>query len=203
MREKLLEIFWQIPLLRSFARERMPVHGRGYKHYWQSEDGRAYREKTYERQRRDGEQPLLDNPSFLEIRKALNAHVPQAVLEVGCGWGRILEELDPDYDIQGCDIAEDLLAQAAPHLRTFVLDIADPDPKWLASHENVWDVTFTRAVMMYFLRQPEEMRKAMDTLETITSSKVIIWEWPHVCEAMRKISSSDKFEYRPLSLRKE
>jgi hypothetical protein len=31
------------------------------------------------------------------------------------------------------------------------------------------------------------MKKAMQTLERITTKKVIVWEWQHVCALMQRV----------------
>jgi SAM-dependent methyltransferase len=202
LKSLLLDLLARSPL-RSLIRSRLPVHGKGYAHYWENAAGAEYRKRTFDRQHAGGTKPLIENPTYEEIQSALDRHQPKNVLEVGCGWGRILEELSATYDIEGCDLSEDLLAKARKDLKTFKLDIVSPPSGWVESHQDHWDVVFCRAVMMYFYEQPEDMRRAMATAESIAKTKVIVWEWPHIIERMKKTNPSKKFEYHPLSFREE
>src|SRR5882672_5512354 len=85
---------------------------RDYVRDWVDSRGRDYRLRVFERQRKGGLQPLVSNPTVAEIRQALEACSPSmkdSILEVGCGWGRLLEELHSDFDIAGCDVSDDML----------------------------------------------------------------------------------------------
>ena len=189
-----LYILWYIPGFRSFAERRLPTHKRGYRYYWTSDEGKKYRLAMYKRQSKESDTPLVDNPTVEEMRSAIDPYVPKNVLEVGCGYGRILEQLKPFYDIEGCDVSDDLLALAPQGIKTFKLDLVNPDNRWLQSHKGKWDVVFCRAVTMYFKEQPEDMRKAMRTMELLANKKVVVWEWAHVLEAMKPYKSN-KFEF--------
>ena len=193
LRFAILNFLWHIPGFRAYAEKRLPRHARGYRHYWESAEGKQYRMHMMERQ-----QHLDENPSLAEIRAALDAHSPAKVLEVGCGYGRTLAALAPFYTVEGCDIAEDLLALVPKEIPTFRLDIVHPEAVWLEAHRGAWDVIFFRAVTMYFKENPEEMKRAMQTVEALAKKKVLVWEWMHVCDAMQKVYPSEKFEYHPL-----
>ncbi len=82
---------------------------RDYRRTWMTAEGHAYRLKAHERQSKYGTKPLDANPTFDEVRTALRAHEPQSVLEVGCGWGRILQEWSAEFNVEGCDVSADML----------------------------------------------------------------------------------------------
>jgi trans-aconitate methyltransferase len=187
MRLRLLSVLSCIPLMRSWAERRLPRHERGYKYYWEDSGSLAYREDMYRRQR-----DMDANPTFDEMRAAIAAYSPSSVLNVGCGYGRELEALAPFFSIEGCDIAEDLLAKARGDLSVFRFDIVED------STDRRWDILFCRAVMMYFA-EPDIMRKAMRNMESMAVKRVIVWEWPHVCRFMQETYPSEKFEYHPMS----
>ncbi|MBP7770540.1 MAG: class I SAM-dependent methyltransferase [Candidatus Pacebacteria bacterium] len=191
MREKLLALLWYIPFLRPLVRKRLPKHGRGYSHYWTSPEGAAYRLAMYERQK-----DMDKNPSFDEMRTTIAAHKPATVLCAGCGYGREMAALASHFSIEGFDIAQDLLDKAPKNLRVFKHDLLQDRPA------GQWDVVFCRAVLMYFPKS-DEMRSAMQNLETMARTKVIVWEWPHIIADMKAAYPSAKFEYHPLAYRKE
>lgn len=196
LRFKVLTLLWYTPL-RLWSLKRLPKHTRGYEYYWVSEEGKKYRETCVARQGKKGSKPLVDDPTFEEIRAALDTYTPESVLEAGCGWGRILEELAPFYSIEGCDISDDLLAQVPASIPTFKYDLVHPTPL-----ERTWDLVFCRAVLMFFVTNPDHMKKAVETMEAMASKKVIVWDWPHVCEAARPFAT-DKTEFRYTKLRDE
>jgi len=176
---------------------------RDYVRDWVDSRGRDYRLGVFERQRKGGLKPLVSNPAVAEIRQALTACNPGSILEVGCGWGRLLEELHCDFDIAGCDVSDDMLGLADPRLKTFKLDIATENIPFMRAKEQRWDVLFTRGVMLYFMEVPVQMAYAMNNMLMLAARRIIIWEWPEVCEKMRQFSSSPKFEYRPIEHRSE
>lgn len=196
LRFKILTLLWYTPL-RPWVRKRLPKHTRGYEYYWVSEEGKQYRETCVGRQGKGGTKPLVDDPTIEELREALDQYQAKTVLEAGCGWGRLLEEIAPYYEVSGCDISDDLLEQVPESIPTFKLDLVDPLPL-----EKKWDVVFCRAVLMFFIDNPEQMKKAVKTLESLAIKKVIVWDWPHVCEAARPNASS-LVEFRHTKLRNE
>ena len=179
---------------------------RDYVRDWVDSRGRDYRLGVFERQRKGGHKPLVSNPTVAEIRQVLAACSPGmkgSILEVGCGWGRLLEELHSDFDISGCDVSDDMLGLADPRLKTFKLDIATENIPFMRANEQRWDVLFTRGVMLYFMEVPVQMAYAMNNMLMLAAKRIIIWEWPEVCAKMRQFSSSPKFEYRPIEHRSE
>lgn len=192
----ILTLLWYTPM-RPWVNKRLPRHTRGYEYYWTSEEGKEYRKICIERQGKGGTKPLLDDPTFAEIRAVLDGYAAKTVLEAGCGWGRILEELAPWYQVEGCDISDDLLSYVPTSIPTFKLDLVQPHPV----HKK-WDVVFCRAVLMFFIDSPDQMRKAVETLESLADKKVIVWDWPHVCEAARPFAT-DKTEFHYTKLRNE
>lgn len=180
----------------SIASRFRPVnYGRDYVRDWVSPEGKAYRERVFARQSAAGLKPLRDNPTFDEIRTAIDRHHPAKVLEFGCGWGRVLEVLHPYYDIEGCDVADEYLAKVPPTIPTFKLDILTPPAGFIETHRGAWDVLFCRGVMLAF--SPDQMRTAMANLEQMAAKKVLIWEWAKVTKAMARAYPSPKFEYHP------
>lgn len=198
-----LNILWDLPFARPFVLKRLPTYRKGYKNYWVEDGGKEYRLSMYQRQKKDGTLPLLTNPTVDELIKEIDKYKPEKVLEMGCGYGRSLEELKTHFDISGADISKDLLDLCDPTFRVFELDIVDVDPKWLQDHQDSFDVVFCRAVMQYFFDHSADMVKAMKNMELIARKKVICWEWPHVCDYMKKTYPSDKFDYRPIAFRVE
>ena len=179
---------------------------RDYVRDWVDSRGHDYRLGVFERQRKGGLKPLVSNPTVAEIRQALEAcslSMKDSILEVGCGWGRLLEELHSDFDISGCDVSDDMLGLADPRLKTFKLDIATENIPFMRANEQRWDVLFTRGVMLYFMEVPVQMAYAMNNMLMLAAKRIIIWEWPEVCAKMRQFSSSPKFEYRPIEHRSE
>ena len=81
------------------------VDHRDYQKAWVDLAGKSYRMTVYERQRADGSKPLIDNPSPEEIAVALRADSARRVLEVGCGWGRLMTALAGEFAIEGCDVS--------------------------------------------------------------------------------------------------
>ncbi len=176
---------------------------RDYVRDWVSPEGKAYRDRTYRRQKKDGENPLVSNPTYDEMRVAFDVYYPESILEVGCGWGRILEELQDEYNIEGCDVAQEYLDICNSTSKVFYYDVAVNNDEFISKNANHWDVLFTRAVMLYFMEVPEQMEIAMRNMEKLAKKKVIFWEWPEVCEKMESLVKSDKFEYRPIEHRTE
>lgn len=174
-----------------------PYYKRSYLHYWVGNKGKEYRKNTYLRQSKDGTLPLISNPAVTEIRKELDKYAPESVLEIGCGWGRLLSELVPFYRIEGCDISEEYLAQCPPETNAFKCDIITGIPN------RKWDVVFTRAVIQYFVNDTEVLLMALQNVESTAKRKVIFWEWPHVCAEIQKTYPSDKFEFRHMKYREE
>jgi trans-aconitate methyltransferase len=103
-----------------------------------------------------------------------------------------------EFILEGCDFADELLEDARKDgLDVFKLDLVEPRQNWVAENREHWDVTYTRAVFMFLIDHPEDTRRAMETLDRITKTKVLIWEWKHVCDYMRSVYPSEKFEYHP------
>lgn len=174
-----------------------PTYTKPYAHYWADESGKQYRERTYTRQKEGGEKPLVANPTVKEIREVFDVYTPESILELGCGWGRLLEALSPYYHIEGCDLSDEYLARAPEGIRVFKYDVVKDDVP------GEWDIVFTRAVMQYFINDEAALRSAMQHMERMAKKKVIVWEWPHVAEAMRKAYPSEKFAYMRMAYKDE
>lgn len=185
MKEFLLNYFWP------FLTSRLPHYKRGYEHYWMGEAGKDYRLSAFNRQ-----QDLATNPTFEEMREAIDYYNPDTVLEIGCGWGRVLDALSPYFNIEGYDVSDDLLALVPPHLAASKFDLVRDVP------QRTWDVVIATRVFMYFADHPEDMKKAVAAADAFAVNKVIVWEWPHVIEEMKPYATN-KFEFRPIAYRKE
>lgn len=175
----------------------LPVYRKSYDQYWSGTVAEKYREGVYARQKKDGTKPLTENPTVTEIRMAFDRYQPKSVLEVGCGWGRLLEELTPFYTIEGCDLSEEYLQRIPDGTRVFRCDIVREEPP------GRWDIVFTRAVMQYFVNDDSTLRNAMEHMEKVANKKVIVWEWKHVCERMKEVYPSDTFEYYVMKYKDE
>jgi 2-polyprenyl-3-methyl-5-hydroxy-6-metoxy-1,4-benzoquinol methylase len=171
---------------------------RDYEIDWINDQGKEYRLNVYKRQNKNGFLPLLSNPTLEEIKSKIDIYKPEKILEVGCGWGRIMEELHDFYKIEGCDVCKDYLELCNPKLKTFYYDIAIENQDFVKLNFQKWDIIFTRGVMLYFMENPEQMAYAMNNMLMLASKGIIIWEWPEVCEKMKFFSNSDKFEYCPI-----
>ena len=139
-----------------------------------------YWAEVYDRQRAGGTRPLVDNPTADEVIAELQRWDPQDVLEVGCGWGRLLEPVNKVFDAAGCDYSRFMLDRIPAPLRyrTFQWDITQP-----FKGTNVWSVAYTRGVMVYMQRYGD-LGKALANLLTVTERKLIFWEWPETLEAI-------------------
>jgi 2-polyprenyl-3-methyl-5-hydroxy-6-metoxy-1,4-benzoquinol methylase len=176
------------------------MNPRDYKSAWVLPEGHEYRMAVYERQRAGGTRPLVDNPTVEEIRDALLEHttIGGTVLEVGCGWGRLLKPLWEKFTITGFDVSAEMREIADPSIRTriFSVDITQP-----AICRPLWDAVFCRGVMMFI--PPDKLAQAMRNMESMARKKVLVWEWTDVNKAMRKAYRSDKFQYFDIPVRDE
>lgn len=189
-----LTILYQFPFTREWAYKRLPRHRSGYQKHWVGEQGKKQRDTLKERQDITLQRFF---PTPEKLYRQIAAYAPQSVLDIGCGYGRFLEEMVKHFNVQGCDVASDLLEQVRPDLRdkVFQLDIVKPPTGWVEAHRNNWEVSYAWAVFMYFIDDAESMKMAMQNAEAITKEKIIIWDWKHVCDYMKSVYVSDKFEY--------
>jgi SAM-dependent methyltransferase len=174
-----------------------------YKRDWVSPEGKDYRKKVYERQRDGRSSSLENNPSILEIQNALRASGAKKILEVGCGWGRLMEKFEGEFEVEGCDVSREMLDLCNPPLKVFYLNLAEENMSFLRSNFHRWDAIYMRGVMMYIMDDPRETVQAMNNMMMLASKKIIVWEWPEVCERMKLFSDSPKFEYHSIVHTKE
>jgi len=167
---------------------------------WIGKEGETYRKGVYERQKQGGTKPLIDNPTIEEISKEIRFFCPTSVLELGCGWGRLMEPLNSDFNIEGCDICKDLMEKANPSLRIFSWDIVKT--KCPKNNQN-WDVLFSRGLFLYIFQNSNDLRDSIKNVLEVTNKAIILWEWPHVLEAIKKISTDSKLQFRPIEYRDE
>jgi SAM-dependent methyltransferase len=167
-----------------------------YEKLWVDPEGADYRMGVFARQKRDGSVPLVANPTIDEVRSALRINNAKTVLDVGCGWGRLMLELQSEFDVTGCDVSYDMLNRIPSGLKRFFLDIAKPIPEFvIVNYTEAWDVSFTRGVLHYLDGNVEQ---AAENLNKLTKTKIIIWEHDDVCEAIAKVQPSSKFDFRPI-----
>lgn len=172
-----------------------------YKKLWVDPEGLDYRMKAFNRQKTDGTKPLIDNPTFDEIKRTILRYEPRSVLEIGCGWGRILEQLkDEPYELWGCDVSQDMLDHVPGGLKVFPMDIASSSLNGFTR----WDVTFSRGVLHYLLDDPQLIDLAVSNIEMFTLVKCIVWERAHVCDAIARLTKHvDLFDFKPVEIREE
>lgn len=169
-----------------------------YRSVWADDEGRAYREEVYARQSDGGTKPLTDNPTIAEVVAAISFYEAKEVLEVGCGWGRILAQIAPRFQrVVGCDIAQDLLDKVPEGLMAAPCDIGRPGAKLVLGR---FDVVFSRGVLHYLLDDPEAFECARHNMALMARRRVILWELPEVCD---RLASDSKFECRRIERRDE
>ncbi len=191
----IVSILYKIPFTKQYAYRRLPRHHAGYKEYWVHQGGAHYRSATLKRDQDIS--AMRRYPSPEELRNRIAVYSPSNVLDVGCGYGKYLEILKPHFSVEGCDVSQELLRNVRSDLQSsvFCLDIVHPPAGWITEHRKHWDVVFSWCVMMYFIDQRAEMMHAMKHMEAIANKKVLVWEWKHVCDYMKSVYPSDKFEY--------
>lgn len=194
-----LSLLYRFPWTRAWAYVRLPRHRSGYQKHWVGASGKAQRDTLKERQSVTLQRFF---PTPRGLRSRIAAYKPKNVLDIGCGYGRFLEEISKYFQTEGCDVAADLLEQVSPNLRdkVFRLDIVNPELGWVEAHKDRWDVSYAWAVYMYFIDDRDAMVSAMKNADAITKKKIIIWDWKHVCDYMRQSYPSDKFEYHYIPL---
>jgi len=176
---------------------------RDYEVAWISPEGSEYRKDFYERQCASGTDPLLANPTVEELVAVLEKHNPQSIIEIGCGFGRLLEPIAKHFmgtAIAGCDVSKDMLDLCSEDLVTAEVDICKPGTEEILNTR--WDVAYCRGVFMYFDRH--QIRTAMQTISLMVTKKIIIYEWDVVCHRMRDvltqyIDGESKWEYYSLT----
>lgn len=164
-----------------------------YQRLWeQDEDG--YATACYDRQRADGTQPLIDNPTIEEVRQVLREYKASDVLEVGCGWGRLALQLKAEFRITGSDIDQPRLLRAQEDgLRVSYCDIARPVRATCAPYS----MGFTRGVLHYLT--PEELEVAKANFKILVR-RAVLWEYANVCKAFE---GDDFFILRPIVVKQE
>jgi SAM-dependent methyltransferase len=195
VRRYILGLLYRVPLTKKYAYRRLPRHRSGYKHYY-------VHDKNYVatlQVKTERVKSIEYYPSTEALRSRIDKNGGRKVLDAGCGYGRLLERMAPYYDAEGCDVSEELLNQTrSKGLKAFQLDLVDPPKGWPEQHSGSWDVAYCRAVFMFFIDHREDTFRAMQTLDTVTKNRVLIWDWPHVCDYMRETYPSDKFEYHEI-----
>lgn len=191
----ILAALYRVPLFHEYVYKRLPRHRAGYSEYWVNKKSKNYRVETLKEDQNASIMRYFPTPK--ELLRTIKAHVPATVFEVGCGYGRHLEALAPYFDVQGCDISVESLSKVRPDLKgkVFLLDIVNPIPGWIEAHREEFDVVFCWCVMMYFIDNRSQTVAVMKNMESLAKKKVIVWEWKHVCDYMRSVYASDKFEY--------
>lgn len=174
-----------------------------YRSTWLGADGEAYRKAVYERQKQGGSRPLDANPTVDEVRGLLRLHRAKTVLEVGCGWGRLVGSLGEEFGVTGCDVSEEMLALCPEGVEVFQFDLAADQWNYHSKASRRWDVVLCRGVMLYLVDEPLYVAYAMNNMLMFAREKILVFEWPEVCDVMRQISASPVFEYHPIQHREE
>ena len=176
---------------------------RNYRQTWIEPVGIPYRQAVYERQGANGARPLRDNPTAAEIAAVLHASGARRVLEVGCGWGRLMAGLAGEFEVEGCDVSADMLKLVLPGLHAFHHDIAMEDIPFIRANAGRWDACFTRGVMLYLVQDRLACSYALNNMLALAQHQVHCWEWPEVCEALRCWSDSERLVLHPIEHRDE
>jgi hypothetical protein len=170
-----------------------------YKELHVDPQGSNYRIQAYERWEKTGRQDLGLTPTIDEIKAALRAHSPEAVLEVGCGHGYRLVELRDEFKIEGCNSSADILHFSATGIRVFEYDVAQPTGAFENHNLYNWDVIYMCGLMHQLMETTLQTTYVMNNLLMLARKKIIVWDWPEVCLWMQQFSDSPKFEYHPLT----
>lgn len=175
-----------------------------YKELWENPEKPEYRMAAYNRQNLEtGSKPLLDNPNFNTIKTRIKLYNPSRVLEVGCGWGRILSQLQSEsYEVWGCDVSSDMLNIClAAKLKAFPMDLTSSTLNGYSR----WDVVFSRGVLHYLLESDEMIHQVVKNLELFTLRKCILWEYQETCDAVKKFMSPklNLFDFQPIERKDE
>lgn len=175
--KSLYKLLWRTPL-GFLVEDRLSKVDKGYSHFW------LY-DKEYQRAMYDRQLNMDSNPPFEQVAARIKTYSPTSVLEIGCGFGRILKGL-LDYGIkaEGCDVSQLLIDIGLVPIFRFdlVTDMFD----------RTWDVVFCRAVFMYF--SDAQIEEVMHKVDAAATTKVIVWEWAKVIERMKPYAT-DKFEF--------
>ena len=192
IRSFLLTVFWHLGF-KKYTSKRMERHMRGYKEYWTKPEYKEYRERF-------AKSTIASHPTLEEMRRVFDRYGASTILEVGCGYGRLLEQLVPYYKVVGLDVAEEYIEAAQKKgLDVFYFDIISENHSERSKTKLIaYDTVFCSRFTMYFYEKPEEMKTAMQVMESLARKKVIVWEWPHIIDYMKKVYPSDTFEYHSI-----
>lgn len=126
-----------------------------------------------------------------------------SVLDVGCGWGRWLEQLYPEFNIWGCDVSADMLAQVPAHLkdRVFELDIAAESFDHTTC--SAYQVGICRGVLHYMLENDELFRRTVLNLRKLIRGSILVWELPEVCAKLAQLDLDQRFCLHPIERKSE
>ena len=174
---------------------------RDYYQAWVSDAGKEYREDFYKRSRFSGTNPLRDNPTVAELCKSISAHNPKSILEIGCGYGRLLHPVTIFFQelagvpVAGCDVSDDMISLCSNDLDVFHWDIYKKRLKEVRYEDGktCFDVAYSRGVFMYFTK--EQLWTAMKHVSEIVDKAILIYEWEWVCTMMKRTFSQGNFEY--------
>lgn len=116
--------------------------------------------------------------SLSSIGNELNRLEWNSLLEVGCGFGRVLRFLSdkfPEKKLSGLDFSGEQLK----HARTYV---GDRDIRWyqgdtapLPFGENVFDVVITSAMLIY--THPNDLQRTLSEFKRVAKKYVLLFEY--------------------------
>ena len=170
------------------------MQNRDYLNQWVHADGKKYRMDFWKRNKGRKHEPT--NPDGDTLILDLNVYRPSSILEIGCGFGRLLKPISYFFDditVMGCDVSEDMLDKVHGNLATFHWDICKTK---FTQQTHLADVGFCRGVFMYF--EDDEVRDAMTNIDKMIRSKMLVYEWASVIKQMRRIDNSRKFIYHEI-----
>ena len=172
-----------------------------YEVAWMNPEGKEYRNSFYNRQRAGGTKPLVDNPTVPELVSDLEKHSPKSILEIGCGFGRLLKPISDHFSkiqVDGCDVSKEMLSLCPKDVHTFHFDVCTTQNIW---KWDAWDTGFCRGVFMYF--DGVEFQNAIETISRMVRKKILVYEWDFVCDRIKKVSNDPKFEYHVILQKEE
>lgn len=124
--------------------------------------------------------PIVE-PTIKELKNALMQHEPKSVLEVGCGWGRLMKPINEEFNLTGCDINNQYLLEAQKKgLTVFHGDIVIGIPSYRKA-----DILYCCGTIMYF--NDKQIEEAITNMIGLAKKKIIIFEWADTCERILKV----------------
>lgn len=100
---------------------------------------------------------------------------PEKVLEVGCGYGRVLVMLNKDIELIGIDFSPEMLEKGKEYCKDYPnITLLEMDAKDIRFPDNSFDVVYTDGALQHI---PEkEIEKAISEIKRVSKGVVLIKE---------------------------